>query len=299
MVSVAAALSSAKIAFVANAPLHKRVWWRTGGPADIWLVVPDLPTLQRVLALAHEHRAPVTVVGNGSNILVSDRGIRGITLQLGTGFTESQAEGGLLRVGAGLKLTVLLSRAKAQQWTGVTCFAGIPGTVGGAIRMNAGSSLGETGDHLFDVTFVSREGCLETWEKERLQLTYRTCRLPGGAVVASARFQMPKISFEEEQARIQTFIERRKATQPLDFPSCGSTFRNPTGDAAGRLIEAAGLKGFRIGDAQISAKHANFILNLGSATASDLRNVIQHAQTTVHAQFGIELEPEVHFVGEW
>ncbi len=297
--ATADALSAAGIPFELDLPLARRVWWRTGGPADAWVEVSSLGVLQTVQRVASETNVPLTVLGNGSNVLVADSGIRGLVIQLTGELAETNFVAPFLSVGAGLKLAVLLARGKANGWTGLACFAGIPGTVGGAVRMNAGSSLGETGDHLADVTFVDPAGEVYTWPKERLQLSYRTCILPKGAIIASARFECPKIDAAEESARIQAFIERRKATQPLDFPSCGSTFRNPPGDAAGRLIEAAGLKGYTLGAAQISTKHANFILNLGGATAKDIRAVLEHAQREVHSRFGVDLEPEVHFVGAW
>lgn len=177
-------------------------------------------------------------------------------------------------------------------------FAGIPGTVGGAVRMNAGATLGETVDVLESITLVERGGEVVDRPAEALRMSYRTSHLPPGAIVARARLR----TVADELARweaMDAFLARRKATQPLDKPSCGSTFRNPAGDHAGRLIEAAGLKGYTRGGAQVSEKHANFVVNLGSATAADLRAVIEHVQAEVHRQFGVELQREVHFVGDW
>ncbi len=205
----------------------------------------------------------------------------------------------VLEVGAGLKLTVLLSRGERNGWTGLGCFAGIPGTIGGAIRMNGGNSIGETCEPLIDVDLILRGGERQRLTTEQLLMSYRTTHLPAGSIVSGARLRTTASDVETDRALIERHLEHRKSTQPLERPSCGSTFRNPPGDTAGRLIEAAGLKGWSIGKAQVSAKHANFIVNLGGASADDLRRVIDGVQKKVQAHSGIELHREVHFVGDW
>lgn len=282
-----------------DAPLARRVWWRVGGPADALVTVHTRDQLATTMRLAHAAGVPVVPLGNGSNVLVHDAGIRGVVLELDGELADvapipATAD---LWAGAGMKLTVLLARAKRNGWTGLECFAGIPGTVGGAVRMNAGSNLGETHDPLVSVEIVSVDGVVGVRTREELRMSYRTTHLPRGAVVARARLHTTGGDPVESEARVREFLDRRKATQPLDLPSCGSTFRNPPGDAAGRLIESAGLKGFTIGGAQVSPKHANFVVNLGDATAEDIRRVIAHVVETVARVHGVHLEREVEYLG--
>jgi UDP-N-acetylmuramate dehydrogenase len=282
--------------------LSARAWWRVGGPADGLATVEDLAGLQAVQRVAADHDLPVFVLGNGSNLLISDAGVRGLVLQLGGELAQCRVldeQATRLEVGAGFKLTVLVSRSHRHGWTGLEVFAGIPGTLGGAIRMNAGAGLGETVEALVDVDVVLRGGDLVRLDVHELQMSYRTCHLPRDGIVARARLKTKGGDPDLFRTRVKEFLERRKATQPLRYPSCGSTFRNPPGDYAGRLLEGAGLKGFRIGDAQVAEKHANFVLNLGYATAADLRQVIEHMQSEVHRQFGVHLEREVHYAGDW
>jgi UDP-N-acetylmuramate dehydrogenase len=290
-----------------DAPLAKRVWWRVGGPADALVEVQELGQLCAVRALAHAADAPVFVLGNGSNLLVADAGIRGIVVRLEGALTHSVDEGprapgepaGVLRCGAGLKNNVLLGRAAKHRWAGLDPLAGIPGTIGGAVRMNAGSAMGEIKDILIDVELVLPDGRLVRLGLDELGMRYRHCDLPPNAIVATARLRYGAVPWEESEARVRAFLDKRKATQPLDQPSCGSTFRNPPGDAAGRLIEAAGLKGARIGGAEVSTKHANFLLNTGDATAADIRALIHHVMARVEAHAGVRLVPEVEIAGDW
>lgn len=296
------ALADAGISIRQDADLSTCAWWRVGGPADGFATLSDLDQLVAVQRIAAEHDLPVFVLGNGSNLLISDAGIRGLVVALGGDLATCRVldpEAKRLEVGAGFKLTVLVSRSHRQGWTGLEVFAGIPGTLGGAIRMNAGASLGETVEALDDVDVVLVGGEVSTLGVDDLHMAYRTCHLPEGSIVARARLRTRGGDPEAFRERVKEFLERRKATQPLRHPSCGSTFRNPPGDFAGRLIEAAGLKGFRIGDAQVAEKHANFVLNLGHASASDLRRVIEHMQAEVARQFGVDLVREVHYAGDW
>lgn len=300
--TTASALARAGLPFTEDVPLAKRTWWRVGGPADALVTVESIEALQAAQRIGAVTGTAVTVLGNASNLLVSDRGIRGLVLALEgdlAGVTADQAHPPVLIAGAGLKLTVLLARAKKNGWTGLECFAGIPGTVGGAIRMNAGSTLGETEAALIDVDVVLRDGTITTLSRDDLRMSYRTTHLPDGAIVAKARLRTTGADAVASEERVKTFLERRKATQPLDLPSCGSTFRNPPGGFAGQLVESNGLKGFTIGGAQVSEKHANFVVNLGSATAADIRRVIEHVERTVRERSGVELEREVHYLGDW
>jgi UDP-N-acetylmuramate dehydrogenase len=282
--------------------LAPRLYWRVGGPAAALVDVARLEELVAVQRVAAETGAEVLVIGKGSNLLVADAGVDGIVVRLTGALASARAvQASPLRVeaGAGTALVALLSQARRERWPGFACFAGIPGTVGGAVRMNAGSTLGETAGVLEAVTVVHRGGAVETLPAADLGLAYRTCHLPEGAIVASAVLRGLEVDPEAEQERIVAFLKHRKATQPLDQPSCGSTFRNPPGDHAGRLIEAAGLKGMRVGGAEVSEKHANFIVNTGEATAADLRAAIERVQHVVAERFGVALETEVVLAGDW
>lgn len=295
--AVADALTALGLPFESDVPLAKRTWWRVGGPADAVVTVTDPWALAALLKLGADTGTPVVPLGNASNLLVSDKGIRGIVVVLAGGLADVTVDGDVLSCGGGLKLTVLLARAGKFKWPGLDPLAGIPGTVGGAVRTNAGTSLGELSDLLVDVEVALPDGTLRTLPKAELDMGYRRCTLPPGAVVTRTRLKLSG-DWETSERRMREHLDRRKATQPLDQPSCGSTFRNPPGDTAGRLIEAAGLKGHTIGGAQVSEKHANFLVNLGTATAADLDALIRHVQATVHHKFGVMLEPEVFRVGD-
>lgn len=292
------ALRDAGIPFDEDVPLARRTYWRVGGPADAVVNVSDAATLATLLRLAADHATPVLPLGNGSNLLVSDQGVRGIVVQLTGELADTRTEGDVLIAGGGARIAVLLSRAARHRWAGLEMLAGIPGTIGGAVRMNAGTALGEIGDRLIDVDVALPDGRVLTLPHAALDLGYRHSSLPPGAIVARARLRVGG-DWAESEARMRHHLDRRKATQPLDLPSCGSTFQNPPGDAAGRLIEACGLKGYTVGGAQVSPKHANFVVNLGQATASDIDAVIRHAQAEVERQFGVRLQREVQYAGEW
>ena len=288
------ALRSSGAKVTENASLSKLVYWRVGGAAERLVEVTDLEQLQQVMATG-----PATVLGNGSNALVHDDGIKGTVLRLKGSLTDLQIDGTQAIAGGGLLLTVLLSRLDKAGLAGAGPFSGVPGTVGGAVVMNAGTQLGEASDLVESVRVVLPGGQLQSLEAKELAFGYRTSRLPQGAVVAEATLRLTHEDVAERLERRQEFLARRKATQPLDKPSCGSTFTNPPGDYAARLIEAAGLKGHRFGNAEISGKHANFIVNHGGATAEEIRHLIALARTTVRDKFGVWLEPEVRLLGPW
>ena len=274
-------------------PLARYGFWRVGGPMDHFVVPDTLDQLRGAL----DGTGPRWVLGNGSNLLAPDHGLRGTTVRLGQGFrtVESLPED-RVRVGAGLLNTVLLARLGRLGLSGLGCLAGVPGSVGGAVVMNAGTTLGEIGDRLVAVEGVHR-GDLVRRERGELPMRYREGGLPEGFVVTHATFQLGRDP--GEAARIAEHLARRRATQPLDLPSCGSVFRNPPGDHAGRLIEAVGLKGHRIGGAEISARHGNFIVNVGNASAADVMGCIRIAWERVRDGQGVVLVPEVRVLGAW
>jgi UDP-N-acetylmuramate dehydrogenase len=289
------ALEAAGLSPVTDAPLAKLGYWRLGGTADLLVDVEDSAELQAVMATG----LPVTVLGNGSNLLIADQGIRGITLRLHGEFRASELGDEKITVGAGLMNAVLLARLDRAELGGLGCLAGVPGTLGGAVRMNAGTRLGEIGQAVIGVDVVLPGGTAKRLSPEDIGFSYRWARLPEGAIITRVQLAVDPEIFEEERVAMAEHIAYRRRTQPLDQPSCGSVFKNPPGDSAGRLIEAVGLKGHRHGGACISAKHANFIVNEGTATAMDVHTLIKLARDTVRAQHEIELEPEVHAVGDW
>ena len=281
-------------------PLLKRTWWRVGGPADGSIDVATTGELQQVVRAAHATGCPLTVLGNASNVLVADLGVRGLVVRLVGGLADVRdVGGGQLELGGGLKLVGFIRKAPAAGWTGLEMLAGVPGTVGGAVAMNAGTRLGEIGDVLVSVGLVLPDGSLRIVPAEELDIRYRHGGLPEGAVVAWARVRYGHVNPQESQRLIDEHLAYRAATQPIDVPTCGSTFRNPPQRSAGQLIEASGLKGFRIGEAQVSLKHANFIENRGGASAKDIRRLIGHIQQQVWVAHRVLLEPEVQFVGDW
>lgn len=269
-------------------PLARHGYWRVGGPMERFVVVESGEELARMKV---DH-----VLGNGSNLLVPDDGLPGTTVRLAGEFRAFELDGFRLRAGAGLLNTVLLSRLARTGLAGLAPLAGVPGTVGGAVAMNAGTALGEIADVLESVD-VLVDGRTARLSRGELPMKYREGGLPAGAIVTHATFLLREDP--GEAGRVAAHLARRRETQPLDLPSCGSVFRNPPGDHAGRLVESVGLKGWRHGGAQISERHANFIVNLGHATAADVMACIRKAEDTVLAETGVTLVREVHVLGEF
>ncbi|MBX2797826.1 MAG: UDP-N-acetylmuramate dehydrogenase [Myxococcales bacterium] len=294
------ALAAASVQVAPDEPLAKKTWWRVGGAADGYAEVESLLQLSAVQRLCAEASCPVFPLGNASNLLISDLGIRGLVIRLtGELARADRHPDGPLELGGGLKLVSFLRKASQEGWTGLEMVAGVPGTIGGAVRMNAGTRLGEISDRILSAGLVLADGTIESRSAEELGLSYRTSLLPDGAVVAWARFTLTDSDPEQSKALVAEHLDYRARTQPTDVPTCGSTFRNPQGDHAGRLIEATGLKGLTIGAAQVSDKHANFIVNTGGATAADLRALIEEVQRRVLEAHGVQLQREVHYAGEW
>lgn len=274
-------------------PLGRHGYWRVGGPLERLILVDSVEELRGLSRIDH-------VLGNGSNLLVPDEGLPGVTVKL-VGKLRNltiEAETGqdvLVRVGAGMLNVVLLQRLDTLGLGGLGCLAGVPGTVGGAVAMNAGTALGEIAERLVAVEGVDGTRI----DRASLPMVYREGGLPHGFVVVAALLRATRADVNDERLRVGEHLARRKATQPLDLPSCGSVFRNPPGDHAGRLIERAGLKGWACGAAQISDLHANFIVNRGGASATDVMTCIHTAWSRVKAESGVLLVPEVHVLGAW
>jgi UDP-N-acetylmuramate dehydrogenase len=267
-----------------------------GGPADVLVVPSDVEDVIRVIQGARAEDIPFVVLG-GTNVVVRDKGIRGIVMQLKqlTGIHEEANH--VVYAQAGVRLPRLMQFAMGHNLSGMEWAAGIPGTVGGGVVMNAGTQLGEMKDVLHAVDFVNLRGRRVRVEASNMSFAYRKTTLPKGIVVG-AWVQLTLSTRENIEARTKTYLRYRRATQPLTIPNAGSVFKNPPGDSAGRLVEAAGLKGMRVGDAEVSAKHANFIVNRGTATASQVVALIRKVRQTVARKFGVRLQLEWKIIGE-
>jgi len=284
-------------ALLRDEPMSKHTSWRLGGPADLYFRPQSVDELSGFLRELDDD-VRVHWTGLGSNLLVRDGGIRGVVITPSGAFnTLERLSSGLVEAGAGVPCTVLARRCMRWRLGPAEFFAGIPGTVGGALKMNAGAFGGETWDRVVEVKTVDRQGDIHVRPGTDFDVAYRHVHGPADEWFISARFQ-----FEEQETadldRVQALMRERKEKQPLGLPSCGSVFRNPPGKHAAQLIETAELKGYRIGGAMVSEKHANFIINTGTATAADVEALISHIRATVEDRHGIQLELEVHIVGE-
>ncbi|MCM2277650.1 MAG: UDP-N-acetylmuramate dehydrogenase [Oligoflexia bacterium] len=283
-------------------PLARHTYYRIGGPAAVLATPKSREDLSWLAEGIRATGARSFILGAGSNVLASDEGFAGVVIRTGRMNLTLEASGELLRIGASVPISTLLRRAAQEGWGGLEFLTGIPGTVGGAVFMNAGTHLGETARRLRAVEAIDladgRE--LTRFEGEALRFEYRrNLFLPRSALVWQTEWSLEQGDPAQVKATIDTTLARRKATQPIDFPSCGSVFKNPRahGLNAWQVIEKLGLRGHRIGDAQFSEKHANFIINLGAARASDVKGLIELAKSRARAELGIELEEEVVFLG--
>ena len=279
-------------------PMARYTSWRVGGKADRLYIPSGLQDLQAFLRGVDQSQ-PVHFVGLGSNLLVRDGGVRGNVVIMHNVLTELSMCDGLVYAEAGVTCAKLARFSAKQHRHGAEFMAGIPGTVGGALAMNAGCHGGETWEIVHQVETIDRTGTLHTRSKNEFIATYRHVQMPvEGEWFVAAWFDLPEGEASEAEQKIKSLLAKRLATQPLNQPNAGSTFRNPPGDFAARLIEACGLKGHKIGGAQISEKHANFIVNLGDATAADIEQLIALMRETVKQKHGIELHQEVRVIGE-
>jgi UDP-N-acetylmuramate dehydrogenase len=282
-----------------DAPLAHHTSLRIGGPADALATPADRGDLARLLAICARHRLPHLVLGAGFNTLALDAGVEGVVIQLGRLRRLEERPGGTLRAEAGVSHNQLVKFCIRHGFSGLEFGAGIPGTVGGWIAMNAGIPSRELQHVVRELEVMAPTGrAIRHLERAALRFVYRGLRgLAPGSLILSALLAVSFATPARVKTEVDRLLARRSQTQPLDVPSCGSVFKNPPGDYAGRLIEAAGLKGHRIGGAQISPLHANFIANLGGATAADVLALIREAQTRVLALSGRRLVPEVKVIG--
>ena len=290
------ALSGIRGEVAFDAPLAELTSLRIGGPADAFVSPEDVHDVCRIVRQAQEAQIPVMVLG-GTNLLVRDGGIRGMVLSLSKLAAIEKEGDGLVFAEAGVRMPTLLGFAVHHALSGLEWAAGIPGTVGGAVVMNAGTKLGEMQNCLDAVQLVDPEGRVMTYAAADLSFAYRSVSLPDGVVVG-AWLRLSPAPRETIESRTKSYLQYRKRSQPLSQPNAGSVFKNPLGTTAGRLIEEAGLKGCRVGDAQVSTKHANFIVNLGHARSADVLRLIETIRHAVFNRTGIRLELEWKVVGE-
>ena len=283
-----------------DAPLAPLVAYRVGGPADVLALPETEADLLHLSALSKKFQLPVTIIGEGTNLLIKDEGIRGITLSLKNAFKKIEwldKNNHLVHCGGGVLKSDLLNWSIAQGRSGLEFSSGVPGTIGGGIFMNAGTKYGCYGDILKELRLFDFKEGFQQFKTLPTDFHYRHQNVVKENLVIWTVFSLPEGNSETIQTEVNRIIAERAEKQPLDYPSCGSTFKNPEGLSAGRLIEKTGLKGTRVGGAEISDKHANFILNKGNATAKDILTLIELIQNRVWEQFSVKLEPEVRVLG--
>jgi len=279
-------------------PLGFHTSLRIGGPADIFIVPQDVEDIRRALSFAEREQLPLEVVGGGNNLLVSDRGFRGVVLRLEGCLGRAEFHGEEAVAGAGVSLSALIREAAALDLGGLECLVGIPATIGGAIAMNAGTPDGWIGDFVSAVYFLHPDGTMGEFKPGAGSFSYRVFQAPPGAVLIGARLRLHRRPHAEILKDVKQRLKLKKATQPLALASAGCVWKNPPGEVAGRLVEKVGLKGKRLNGAEISSKHANFIVNRGGAGAADIKTLMDMTRTRVRNQFGIALEPEIRMLGE-
>lgn len=288
-----------KEAILENEPMSKHTTFRIGGNADVF-VSPMVSQVPNLIALAKEYDVPVTIIGNGSNLLVGDKGIRGLVLSFGKEAEDIQLEGTRMTVSAGTILAKAAAEAAKNSLTGLEFAAGIPGTLGGAIVMNAGAYGGEMKDVVVSAKVLTPEGEIKELSKEDLQFSYRHSCIPEkDYIVLEAALELMPGDEEAIRETMADFKGRRVDKQPLEYPSAGSTFKRPEGYFAGKLIQDAGLRGYQVGGAQVSEKHCGFVINTGNASAKDVVDLIEDVKKIVFEKFQVELEPEVKMIGEF
>lgn len=284
-----------------NEPMSRHTTFRIGGNADVFIKISDITQLKSLIPELVKREIPYYVIGKGSNLLVGDKGFRGVVLQLDESFGEVKVNDYTLTAGAGASMAKIARMAQQNSLSGLEFAAGIPGTVGGGVIMNAGAYGGEMKDIVSKVCFMCADGTIEELSGEEMQFGYRTSVLKNKPehIVLAVEMKLRPGNGEEILATMQELAVRRKDKQPLEYPSAGSTFKRPEGYFAGKLIGDADLSGFRVGDAEVSTKHNGFIINKGNATAADVKTLIEAVRDKVYEKFQVELEPEVIFLGEF
>lgn len=281
-------------------PLSLHTTFKIGGPADYYLCPHTAEEIRDVISLCKTEKIPFYILGNGSNLLVSDEGYRGAIIQIYKNFNDIEIKGNLIKAKAGALLASIAKKALAYGLTGFEFASGIPGTLGGAVVMNAGAYGGEMKDVLVEATILTLDGEVKTLSLEELELGYRTSILAKeGYIALEATIRLEEGNQEEIQGKMKELTEKRTSKQPLEYGSAGSTFKRPEGHFAGKLIMDSGLRGYQVGDAQVSEKHCGFVINRGQATAKEVRSLMSHVIQTVEEQFQVTLEPEVKMLGDF
>ena len=281
-----------------NEMMSKHTTFRIGGPASVFVTPEREEDLATTIRICRGQGVPYFILGNGSNLLVSDQGYDGVVVHIGSRLRDITVEGTQITAKTGVMLSQVAHTALEHGLTGMEFAAGIPGSLGGACMMNAGAYGGEMSQILLGVRALDPEGNVIELAADQLDLSYRhSIMMEKQYVVMAARIQLEKGDPKQIQAKMDELKEKRVSKQPLEFPSAGSTFKRPEGDFAGKLIMDAGLRGFRVGDAMVSEKHCGFVINVGKATAKDVCAVIDHVQQVVLEKFGRKLEPEIRFLG--
>jgi UDP-N-acetylmuramate dehydrogenase len=283
----------------AREPLATFTSFHIGGPADLMVEVESESELSGALAAAYEHSVPAFCLGAGTNLLVSDRGIRGLVVRLGAAFRTIEIDGAHVSAGAAAEFGVMVETVVARGLAGLEFGEGIPGTVGGGLVMNAGAFGGEIAKVVRPVHGVARDGQRLSLTNEQVKFAYRRTDLPPGVIITRVEFDLTHSDGDALIAKVAELKAKRSSRQPRGVPNAGSIFKNPPGNFAGRLLENCGLKGHRVGGAAFSEQHANFIINLGDAQAAEVKALIDLARSRVKEATGVWLEPEVKLVGEW
>ena len=280
-----------------NEPMNKHTSFKIGGSADIYVKAKSIEDIKYIIGFVKTKEIPLTVIGNGSNLLVRDNGIRGITMQID--LQEVNVEDTMVTAGAGVKLGVLAATILKNELTGFEFAAGIPGSIGGAVKMNAGAYGGEFKDIVQEVTAITRDGEIKKYTIDELDFSYRHSRFSASnEIILSATLNLEKGNAEEIKSKMDELMTARKTKQPLELPSAGSTFKRGSDFYASKIIEEAGLKGYTVGGAQVSTKHSGFVVNVDNATAKDVLDLTDYMKKVVFEKFGKTLELEVEIVGE-
>jgi len=281
-------------------PMSRHTTFRVGGEAEYLVEVPDAKTMAELVKRFNQIGIPYHVIGNGSNLLAGDKGVRGFVLDTSARMRQMSVEGNRIKVEAGELLSKVAAKARDAGLSGMEFASGIPGTIGGALVMNAGAYDGEMKQIVEEVTVVGKDGEILRLDNDTMEFGYRTSILKNRPfVVLEAVLKLIPGEREAIQAKMDDFARRRKEKQPLEYPSAGSTFKRPEGYFAGKLIMDAGFRGYRIGGAQVSEKHCGFVINIGNASAADISELIDEVTEGVKEKFGVTLEPEVVRIGEF